>query len=296
MAAIDRSGFKIMGSFDHNDAPMRDSSLVKRKRSFSSRCARVTDSDQSSISSMSDSSTSVRESPAKKKCTDSFWKSTERSKVKTVEVEQISGMSIINFFKSQELVYSALPVIIDPDVKKELSAVWRKNKYKYDYDFNSTEVKRIVHCIEHLKDDGTDEYTSSVEIRYIDPKWKYGLFANRTLSKGKVIGVYAGEFNFGYTKEEIKKGWKKGLDLAEYLFEFPETPFKSFAIDGAKIGNYTRYINHSTSEAANVSSVEFFYKGKCYVVFVTDKHIEKGEQFFYDYGPTYWKEKQEKPV
>lgn len=261
---------------------------LKRKRRLSSRFEGfVLDSSLSSISTLD---TSASE-PLPKKPRIALGE-IDHKKKRSVK---ISGGEMLNFFENQGLVYSALPVTKNPEVKKEFSPIWHQNRHRYDYDFDSREVKRIVHCIEHLKDDASDEYASSVEIRYIDPKWNFGLFANRQFSKNEVIGVYSGEFNFVFSKKALKEGREKGLDLAEYLFEFPDTPFDQFGIDGAMISNYTRYINHAEPKSANVSTAEFFYKGRCYVVFIADRNIPKGEQFFYDYGPTYWEEKKQNP-
>jgi hypothetical protein len=215
--------------------------------------------------------------------------------VAVVDSSKISGSKIINFFNEKGLRYSAMPLAKDSETGQSLLKIWKENQIEFQYNFNSSEVKRMVRCIKHMRDDATDEYASSVEIKYVDKIMGYGVFANRRILRKEVIGVYSGIIDLNSSKEQKEEASKQGKDLSEYLFEFPDTPFQNYAIDGVQTGNFTRFINHTDPESANVSSVEFFYKGMCYVIYVSDKTILKGEQLFYDYGPTYWETKKSEP-
>jgi len=141
-----------------------------------------------------------------------------------------------------------------------------------------------------MKDDGSDVYAQAVEIRDVVFKTpegaavlEKGLFAKREIKKGEVIGVYGGKL---MPLKDLK-----GDDRFDYLFEFPETPFHKWCIDGREMGNYTRYMNHCNPKNENVSSVEFFYGDRPRVIFVASKTIPAGTQLMYDYGPEYWKNK-----
>ncbi len=107
-----------------------------------------------------------------------------------------------------------------------------------------------------------------------------GVFAKTPISKNQVIGVYAGEL--------LPLSSLQGENAYEYLFEFPDTAFKKWAIDGRKVGNFTRFMNHCPPKRENVSSVEFFYGNCPRVIFVASKNIQVGDELLYDYGKTYW--------
>ena len=262
----------------------------------------------------------LQEEPSSKKsCPKSYWEgrvqtvakgtSTEVNETLTVESEastvaavteisprdvpgKISGIRITSFFEAKGLEYSAMPKVLKPSVKDKLSEVWEKHEGEYDYNFESSEVKKIVRCLDSMKDDASDDYASSVEIKFVDRVMGYGVCANRKILKNEVIGIYSGIVDFTHPK---RKRQREGKDLNEYLFEFPDTPFDRFGTDGAKTGNFTRFINHAEPKLANAATVEFFYKGMCYVVFVAEKAIQKGEQITYDYGASYWEKNDKTP-
>lgn len=198
-----------------------------------------------------------------------------------------SGKQMLEFFHDKEITYTANS-IIPSELATSLNAIWEANKENYDYEENQ-EYNNVLDCINNMKDDASDNYASSVYIQYVSPEMGHGVFANRVFKKGEIIGQYAG--NIDSIKEKVKDPSKKS-DPYEYLFEFPDTPFKDFGIDASEKGNFTRYINHSSASSANVSSVEFFYHGVPRLIYIADRKIAEHEQLLYDYGSTYWEKKQ----
>src|SRR5690606_16816096 len=105
-------------------------------------------------------------------------------------------------------------------------------------------------------------YAKKVEIKFISSKIGLGLVAKEDIMKKSIIGQYGGIL----TKVESLKEEEK-----EYLFEFPETFFAKWGINGAQRGNFTRFMNHAAPKRANVSSVEIFYKNAPRVIFIAEK-------------------------
>ena len=102
----------------------------------------------------------------------------------------------------------------------------------------------------------------------------------RDIKKNDVIDIYGGRLTL---VENVKD--------QEYAFEWPDTAFSAFSLDGKTEGNALRFMNHASPKKANVASVEFFYKKIPYIIFVAEKKISPGEELYYDYGPEYWAQK-----
>ncbi len=145
----------------------------------------------------------------------------------------------------------------------------------------SKEAKKFIACIEGVAEDGSDLYAQKYEIKksnILDAG--NGLFARTDgpgYKKNDVIDLYGGFLTFTHKVED-----------KEYAFEWPDTAFAAFSVDGKIEGNSLRFMNHIHPKQANVSSVEFFYQGKPYIIFIADKTILPGEEMYYDYGPQYW--------
>lgn len=109
----------------------------------------------------------------------------------------------------------------------------------------------------------------------------YGLFAQDRFAAGEVVGVYSGfvdTYSFFFKK-------KDPTYIAElfraHLWSFP------YVVDGKKIGNLCRFINHDT-----VPNVAVEYVKACDLPFLcirTLQQIEPGEELCISYGEEFCK-------
>ncbi len=122
---------------------------------------------------------------------------------------------------------------------------------------------------------------SNIYIRHIDKEIGYGVFAAKTIPALSLIGEYTGEV-------KRRKWWQN--QLGEYVFGYHAAGKNTrFIIDGAKKGNFTRFMNHSNQ--ANVLSRWVVAKGVCRIIFFTKKAIAPHQQLTYDYGDHFWRKK-----
>jgi|GEM_PF-3259679 len=193
-------------------------------------------------------------------------------------------------FQIQVTVEYAARAIINPACQRFLQQCWsrlRKDQIAND----SSESKRYIECIEGSRDDGSDPWVQKYDVRWINESVGYGLFAKTAYKKNEVIGVYT-----GYLTSRAQN--------KEYVFQWTDPPYENkVCIDGLRQGNATRFMNHALTKikgvrnhACNVSSVEFFYNGIPYVIFITDRKVNPDEQLCYDYGRGYWEQREITPV
>lgn len=119
------------------------------------------------------------------------------------------------------------------------------------------------------------------EIRWINPKLGFGLFATADVMKGAFIGEYLGVICHN-TRRNTQN---------DYLFTYPvsDTHKRPFVIDGRPKGNHCRFINHSPSPnlKAQIAFDGILYR----IILLAERQISAGEQFFFNYGDAYWKER-----
>jgi hypothetical protein len=146
-----------------------------------------------------------------------------------------------------------------------------------------------------------------------------GVFATTALNKGDIIGVYSGILELVPEKAELFDNLYlydlllPGTTLrlsAEQLYcvtRLPNADQDSSSItrslkgedfilqvNAKSIGNYTRYINHSSS--ANVQAeCRKLPDGKVEIILTANQKIQAGEQLLLDYGKAYWKSRELTP-
>lgn len=129
-------------------------------------------------------------------------------------------------------------------------------------------------------------YVAPVYVAYASPELGYGLFADRSIKKGEMIGEYTGRLVEDFEVDATNK----------YLFYYPSKIAKDsekqreFYIDALSAGNYTRFANHMKNPNAERRYVP--HNGKWHVIFIAVKDIAKDEQIFIDYGSGYWVDEQ----
>lgn len=110
----------------------------------------------------------------------------------------------------------------------------------------------------------------NLEVRLVNSKIGYGVFAKKAIPNGCFIGEYTGVL--------------RTMLLSDYAFGFHHGG--SIGVDALEKGNFTRYINHNTK--GNLIVYVCAKKKSCHIVFFTNRFIRKGEQLTYNYGPDYW--------
>jgi hypothetical protein len=127
-----------------------------------------------------------------------------------------------------------------------------------------------------------------VSIRFIDAGIGFGVFAERDLSEGELIGEYTG----------MVLSETEGEDFS-YLHAYPSLKWGEeellLAVDALRMGNETRFINHS--DAGGVSHMEdYFFNGHWHILYKVGSLVGKGEQLFVNYGEGYWTGQPAYPV
>lgn len=102
-----------------------------------------------------------------------------------------------------------------------------------------------------------------------------GLFAEVAFEEDDSLGAYTGEL---ITDDDLAAGRFSGSD---YLLAV--TNRHLIAGEGPR-ANHTRYINHSTRPNALLIVSTRWKTAR----FVATRHIEPGEEIFFDYGELYW--------
>lgn len=127
-----------------------------------------------------------------------------------------------------------------------------------------------------------------VSIRLIDAKIGFGVFAERDLAEGELIGEYTGMVSTETTGDDFT-----------YLHSYPALKWGEeellLVVDAVTMGNETRFLNHS--DAGGVSHMEdYFFNGHWHILFKVASPVARGEQLFVDYGAGYWQGQAEAPL
>ncbi len=121
-------------------------------------------------------------------------------------------------------------------------------------------------------------------------------FAKRKIKQFEVLGPYAGVLREG--EKDFKQGMRKigKRNFSAYLFG---TISEHRAIDAFGSGNTLSLVNTGQLgkgeriEDNNTSAVQI---GKSLIFYVANRDIDKGEEFFVDYGPIYDCEIKQEPT
>lgn len=126
-----------------------------------------------------------------------------------------------------------------------------------------------------------NSFYPKLTIDFVHPLVGKGLFADQEIQELTYIGHYA-----GLLKKRQNRKDRDNLYLFGYQVGQKETPY---VIDAEKMGNHTRFLNHS--EEPNLRSCSINVGLFSYVLFYTLRKIKKKEQLTYDYGPYFWRKK-----
>lgn len=126
-----------------------------------------------------------------------------------------------------------------------------------------------------------------VSIRFINEEVGFGVFAEQRIPSCAFVGEYR-----GIVKERKKKELKDKVHCVRYTVW--EMGKRRFILDAEKMGNFTRFINHSAKPNLSLQSV--YWRGIPRIIFVALKEISEGTQLTFDYGTFFWKECSQTPV
>jgi hypothetical protein len=123
-----------------------------------------------------------------------------------------------------------------------------------------------------------------VSIRWVNSDVEFGLFTNINLKPNTYVGEYG-----GVIRKANRISDKKNPYCFEYLIgNLKKTPF---ILDAREKGNLTRFINHN--ENPNLSPFPVFCNGVMRIILLTNKTIKKESELTYNYGPSYWKKRED---
>ncbi|KAL1679391.1 hypothetical protein EV122DRAFT_209997 [Schizophyllum commune] len=147
---------------------------------------------------------------------------------------------------------------------------------------------------------------ASIEVK--PSKYGLGAFAMHDIRKNQVIGDYTGEICSRQYMDNMHV--RDGFAIS-YIFEFQRRQGKTPVIEGATVGNSTRYINHAPKDVessvksklppeyieddprrqifANCEGRETIVDGDLRMLIYACSDIRAGEELRLDYGDEYWK-------
>ncbi len=114
----------------------------------------------------------------------------------------------------------------------------------------------------------------------------YGVFTEEDIHPFELIGEYAG----------LLCPWSP-LEMARdntYVFNYDNFS-NEYMIDATKIGNLLRFANHSVDNA-NAKINKILHKGIFHVVLIARRAILVGDQILFDYGHSYWRDRESHPL
>jgi hypothetical protein len=110
----------------------------------------------------------------------------------------------------------------------------------------------------------------------------YGLFAGERIKKGSFVVEYTGEVVSNAEAE--RRGSFYDLRKCSYLFDLCLGDVGAlYTIDGALLGNASRFINHSTDNA-NLKPAVLMVNGSKRIGFFATRAVAKYEELFFNYG------------
>jgi SET domain-containing protein len=108
-----------------------------------------------------------------------------------------------------------------------------------------------------------------IELKYIDSKLQFGVFAKKPIKKGTLLGEYTGL---------IGQGFMQNIYAWNYPSKLPTTTY----IDASLFGNILRYINDI--DFPNLHPLFIYYKHNWKLVLLANTDIAPGDQLSVRYG------------
>jgi hypothetical protein len=129
-------------------------------------------------------------------------------------------------------------------------------------------------------------YYPRIDLKHINSKIGMGVIALDFIPKGSYVGEY-----LGVVKKRTRKVMKDNFFCLSYIIH----PLKkNYTIDAKDKGNFSRFINHSST--ANLESVSVVLDGLLHMIFLSSEDIEPYTQLTFDYGELFWKDFKRKKI
>jgi hypothetical protein len=144
----------------------------------------------------------------------------------------------------------------------------------------------LWHAAEH-RDHLTQPSPTHFVIQHIDDTIGHGVITERTLETGSFIGEYLGEINCRHLYSPTRD--------TTYIMEYPipMPPGFRWSIDAARMGNFTRFINHHDEANCHIAVA---YDGFIFrVIILAKQEIPAGKELRLNYGTDYWRHRQAVP-
>ena len=120
-----------------------------------------------------------------------------------------------------------------------------------------------------------------LEVKLVNPLVGIGLFATKPITRYTFIGEYLGL---------VRPRKLSFLSDSDYVFGYTiRDQATRWVVDAGKMGNTTRFINHSYEP--NLIPSSWIQDGIGHIGFFAKKTIMENEQLTFDYGPYYWKKR-----
>ena len=140
------------------------------------------------------------------------------------------------------------------------------------------------------------KYEAPLYLKFINKKIGYGVYADDYISKGDMIGEYAGELIHEQMFSELaleNSGYC--MDVGNFYHDESFNPaVKALVVDAKRCGNFTRFINHSYNPNTRAASI-YGKDGLWHVIVSAVARIARDEQLTIDYGSDYWESRNRVP-
>jgi hypothetical protein len=151
-------------------------------------------------------------------------------------------------------------------VKKECAKLVKINPFGVQAKWQGIELNREL----------TENRVKGVVIKWVDEAIGYGAFASRSFERGAFIGEYTGilhPYRFFYSS------------LNPYCFRYPTFNFffNTFYVDAEKMGNETRFMNHS--ETPSCEPWAAYHNNLLHIIIKAKREIKEGEELTFCYYP-----------
>jgi hypothetical protein len=118
-------------------------------------------------------------------------------------------------------------------------------------------------------------------VRWIDDTVGYGVFARERILPCTFLGEYTGVIQQRKPRHEKES-------IYSFLYTSWQMGRRKYVVDAERMGNFTRFINHSDQPSAEALCV--YWRGMPRMIFVSLCEIQEGAQIHFDYGTIYWKQ------
>ena len=150
----------------------------------------------------------------------------------------------------------------------------------------------------------SDSLPANLQLAYVNSEVNLGVFLKPevdSIETGTFIGIYAGRQELvradpGFTSPygcEIAQGISLTKGQLKHVVGTSDTLDSnekySIQINAFEIGNFTRFINHSTLRPNIKALLSCFPDGRLEILFFAFKKIQPGEQLLLNYGELTWK-------